>query len=138
MQNNQIKQILSEHGLKVTFQRYAVLQILTDTDSHPSADYILNELRKTHPTISTGAVYHILDVFVNKGIINRVVTENNTMRYDALTKKHHHVYLADNDEIVDYFDEDLTELIRNYLNKREIADFEIEDFNLQLIARKKA
>jgi Fur family peroxide stress response transcriptional regulator len=43
-----------------TRQRQAILEILRHTDSHPTADWVYDEVRKVIPNISKGTVYRNL------------------------------------------------------------------------------
>ena len=98
---------LNEKGLKVTPQRKAVLDAIISLNNHPTAENILDHIRKIHPNISSATVYKVLDVFVSNGLIRRVDTERDIMRYDAITESHHHIYCSDSDRIEDYKGEEL-------------------------------
>jgi Fur family peroxide stress response transcriptional regulator len=133
MNTAKIQNILAEHGLKITPQRYAVLNAVYRLGNHPSTDKIMEFIKKEHPNIAVGTVYKILEIFVANGIIKRVKTEKDIMRYDAVNEKHHHLYCSQSDRIEDYYDEELNNLLENYLKKKNIENFKIEDFKLQLI-----
>ena len=45
-----------------TKQREAILKVLRHTDSHPTADWIYDEVRKVIPNISKGTVYRNLKI----------------------------------------------------------------------------
>ena len=126
---------LVEKGLKVTPQRIAILEAIIQLGNHPTADNIIDYIRKKHPNISTATVYKVLDAFVACGLINRVVTERNIMRYDAIMESHHHLYFSDSDKIEDYKDEDLNRLLEAYFEKNNIPGFKIEDLKLQIIGK---
>jgi Fur family peroxide stress response transcriptional regulator len=126
---------LVEKGLKVTPQRIAILEAIFQLGNHPTADNIIDYIRKKHPNISTATVYKVLDAFVACGLINRVVTERNIMRYDAIMESHHHLYFSDSDKIEDYKDEDLNRLLEAYFEKKNIPGFRIEDLKLQIIGK---
>jgi len=101
-------------------------------DFHPDADEIMNVVQKTNPGISRGSIYNILDAFVDKGIVTRVKTEKGAMLYDIVEQNHHHLFDKDSGQIRDYFDEKLTLMIRQYLEKENIPDFVIEDVQLHI------
>ena len=126
---------LVEKGLKVTPQRIAILEAIFQLGNHPTADNIIDYIRKKHPNISTATVYKVLDAFVACGLINRVVTERNIMRYDAVMESHHHLYFSDSDKIEDYKDGDLNRLLEAYFEKNNIPGFKIEDLKLQIIGK---
>jgi Fur family peroxide stress response transcriptional regulator len=128
----QIKEKLVQSGLKVTPQRMAVLEAVYELDNHPTADMIIDHIRKVHPGVATGTVYNVLDVLVENSLIKRVKTDKDAMRYDGILDKHHHLYCTESDRIEDYFDEDLDHLLREYFRKKAITDFDISDIVLQL------
>jgi Fur family peroxide stress response transcriptional regulator len=131
----EFKQILTQHGLKVTPQRLAVLNALSILRIHPTAEHIIEYIRANNPAISLGTVYNVLDVFVAKNICKKVLTDNGIIRYDFQTEKHHHLYCAESNRIVDYYDHELDRLIENYFSDKKIPDFNIEDIKLQITGR---
>lgn len=130
-----ISAILTSYGLKVTPQRIAILQAVTTMNNHPTADKIAEYVRQNHPNIAIGTIYKILDTLVEKKIIRKVKTESDIMRYDAVKERHHHIYCTECDEIQDYFDEELDQLLENYFKTRRIPNFKIEDVKLQIIGK---
>jgi Fur family transcriptional regulator, peroxide stress response regulator len=132
---DQIKNMLSEAGLRITPQRLIVLEAVHKLNNHPTADQIMAYIRQKHPNIATGTVYKVLDILDEKGLIRKVKTESDFMRYDAVLEKHHHMYCADSERIEDYFDAALDELLEDYFDKKGIQNFKIEDIKLQLIGK---
>jgi len=133
-----VKEKLKEAGMKITPQRIAVLQALVDNHHHPSAEELIKIIRQIHPNISVGTVYQILNTLVSKKVIGKIETDDNVVRYDAIIEKHYHLYLDNKQKILDYFDDELTEIIMNYLNRNDkLKNMNIEDVNIQIIGRSK-
>lgn len=131
-----IKIKLKEAGMKITPQRIAVLQALMDNRQHPTADDLIKIIRKVHSNISAGTVYHILNTLVSKNVIGKIETADNVVRYDPTMEKHHHLYLNDEHEIVDFFDDELNGIIMDYLLKnKELDNIDIEDVKIQIIGK---
>lgn len=126
---------LNEKGLKVTPQRIVVLEAIVNLNNHPTADQIIEYIRKNHPNISVATVYKILEVLAVNGLVNKVKTEKDIMRYDAIMDSHHHIYYSDSERIEDYNDHELNELLELYFKKKKIPGFEIEDLKLQIIGK---
>ena len=80
-------------------------------------------------------VYKVLDVLVAKGLLSKVKSEKDSMRYDAITEKHHHLYSSDSEDIVDYYNDEINKILSDYFKKHNIPDFEIEDIKLQIIGK---
>ncbi|MBW6501747.1 MAG: transcriptional repressor [Bacteroidales bacterium] len=135
MPDNPAIVILTKHGLKVTPQRIAILEVILNLKEHPTAETICNHLRPGYPNLSIATIYKTLDTFAKKGIIRKVLSETDTMRYDGVAEKHHHLYSTDSGRIEDYYDEDLNKVIENYLKRKRIPNFTIEDFKLQLFGK---
>jgi Fur family peroxide stress response transcriptional regulator len=128
----EINQKLRDAGMKVTPQRHAILEAVTKLNNHPTAEQIIDYIRKEHPGIATGTVYHVLDVMLENGLVKRVKTDRDVMRYDAVLKNHHHIYCAESDRIEDYFDEDLDEMLKEYFRRKNLPGFEIDNIILQV------
>lgn len=135
METKEIRNHLMEKGLKVTPQRIAILEAITRLKNHPTAEQIIEFIRKNHPNIATGTVYKVLDTFTENGLIKRVKTEKDIMRYDAIVENHHHLYCSRSDRIEDYRDDNLNELLENYFKDKGIPGFQIEDVKLQIIGK---
>ena len=128
----QIKDKLVEKGLKVTPQRIAILDAIYTLNNHPTAEMIMGFLKDTHPSIACGTVYKVLDVLIEKKLIARVKTEKDIMRYDSITENHHHLYCSESEDIKDYINGDLDQLLSDYFMKNGIENFEIQEIKLQI------
>lgn len=135
MKAKDLSAILVEKGLKVTPQRTAVLDAILTLKNHPTAENIIDHIRISYPNISSATVYKVLDAFISYGIIRRVKTERDVMRYDAVMESHHHLYCSESDRIEDYSDDELTQLLAEHFRKKKIPGFVIEDLKLQVIGR---
>lgn len=135
MESKNIRDFLPRHGLKITPQRVAVYEAISTLRDHPTADHIIEFIRKNHPNIAVGTVYNTLETFVEKGLIVKVKTDGEAMRYDADLEKHHHLYSEDSRRIEDYYDEDLNRVIEDYFSKKKIPGFRVKDVKVQVIGQ---
>jgi Fur family peroxide stress response transcriptional regulator len=135
MNISDVKNKLTDKGLKVTPQRIAILEAITELRNHPTAENIIDFIRENHPNIATGTVYKVLDTFLEKGLIKKVKTDNDIKRYDAIIENHHHLYCKESDRIEDYFDDELNQLIEEYLINKKIKNFEVDEFRLQITGK---
>ncbi|NOX84665.1 MAG: transcriptional repressor [Chlorobi bacterium] len=134
MTKKEAEERLRKAGLRVTPQRVAVLLAL-DGSNHPTAELLIRKVRKKYSNISASSIYHILDTFIENGVINRVYIPGDVMRFDAVLEKHHHLYNRENNRIEDYFDDKLHDMVRNYLKTKPIPDFELEDIKIKLTGK---
>lgn len=133
MVNKTVIRILVDNNLKITPQRIAILEAIIGLDNHPSTDYLLQFLQLNFPHVAPGTIYKTLDLFVVKGIIKRIITDKDSVRYEAVHDKHHHLYCADSDRIENYYDEELNKIIDNHIKKKKIPNFKIKDIQLQIV-----
>lgn len=129
---NTYREKIAKAGLKVTNQRVAMLSIL-ERIPHPSADDVVQEFRKKRQNISIGTVYNTLETFVEKRLIRKLETEGGVVRYEISPDSHFHLYSRENERVEDYFDEELLILIRQYIDKKGIKNFAVNEIRLQLI-----
>jgi Fur family transcriptional regulator, peroxide stress response regulator len=75
---------------RVTRQKEAILRILSNTSSHPTADQIYVEVKKEIPSISKGTVYRNLKILQESGEITELVLNSALGRYEVKQKNHYH------------------------------------------------
>ena len=73
-----------------TKQKEAILNVLRNTDSHPTADWIYDEVRKVIPNISKGTVYRNLKNFGESGEISELNLSGTVSRYEGNIENHYH------------------------------------------------
>ena len=73
-----------------TRQRKAIMEVLRDVRSHPSADWIYDEVRKKLPHISKGTIYRNLNVLEDEGLIIELNVDGMAGRYEARQGNHYH------------------------------------------------
>lgn len=123
---------LRDKGLKVTPQRIAIYEAIVKLANHPTAENVIEYIKTNHPAISVGTVYKVLDSLVEIGLLKKVKTDKDIMRYDAVLSNHHHLYCAETDRIEDFEDEKLNKMINNYFKSHSIKNFKIQDIKLQI------
>ena len=127
-----IRNLISGKGLKVTPQRMRVLEAIYLLDNHPTAENILEYIRRNDPNIGYGTVYKVLETLVEHNLIVKVKTEKDVMRYDGILENHHHLYCKQCDYIEDYHNEKLDKLLTDFFHENEIDNFIIEDIKLSI------
>jgi len=87
--------------LKKTKQKEAILRVLKGTLSHPTADWIYNEVRKEIPSISLGTVYRNLKFLRERGEILELDLSGTLSRFDAIAEIHYHFRCESCDNVFD-------------------------------------
>ncbi|MEH1017215.1 Fur family transcriptional regulator [Micromonospora sp. CPCC 206060] len=78
-------------SLRVTRPRLAVLTALRD-HPHVDTDTVIALVRANHPTVSHQAVYDVLRVLTDAGLVRRIQPAGATARYESrVGDNHHHV-----------------------------------------------
>lgn len=124
--------MISSKGIKVTPQRMRVLEAVYQLNNHPTAENILDHIRKNDPSIGSGTVYKVLEVLVEKNLIKKVKTEKDVMRYDGIMENHHHLYCIQCDYIEDYNNEKLDQLLSEFFAENKIDNFVIDDIKVNI------
>lgn len=76
-------------------QRTAILQVLQDTDTHPTAEWVYRQVSLQLPNISLGTVYRNLSRLAEGGEIQRMEIGDGIDHYDFTTDPHDHFYCED-------------------------------------------
>lgn len=127
-----IKSQLKDLGIKTTIPRVVIYQSLMKFTHHPSAEEIYNSLQKKYPGVSLATVYKTLDLLVQNHLANKVVTDEDKVRYDPRTDSHIHLYCEKTKRITDYEDKELEQLIAVHLQNKGIPDFEIKQVQVNI------
>jgi Fur family transcriptional regulator, peroxide stress response regulator len=87
---NNVEARLREAELRLTPQRFAVLEYLTRAAGHPTADQIAAEINRRFPRASRATVYNALKALREAGLVREVATEEALTRYESNVEPHHH------------------------------------------------
>ena len=80
---------LQQAGMRLTHQRLAICSLLAETEEHPTAQIIYEQLHPEYPTLSLATVYNTLDVLIELGLVNSLGSAGDeAIHYDADTSPH--------------------------------------------------
>ena len=114
---NQLAENLKANKLKVTPQRLAIYNYLTNTKNHPTVETIYNDLKEDFPAMSLATVYKTVASLRDAHLIREFNISEDSNRYDANTDKHSHVICTKCHSIIDYYGNiDLNENIKDLEN----------------------
>ena len=116
--------------LKVSSLDDLIKKVVHSTNSHPTADWIYAQVRRTSPKISLGTIYRNLKQLTEEGII-RTIYDGNVTRYDWNIDSHHHLKCMECGDLIDIqlSNEDMTKSIRKEF------DFEVSDVEITLFGK---
>ena len=100
----------------MTKQRQAILNVIRNTDTHPTADWIYEQVRKTIPNISLGTIYRNLGILSEMGEIMELNFGSTYSRYDGNPQNHYHFCCSKCGQVLD-LDMALFSELSNYINE---------------------
>jgi Fur family peroxide stress response transcriptional regulator len=74
----------------MTAQREALLRLLSQTRTHPTADELFRKVRRQLPSVSHATVYRNLQELVRARLIATLERAGGPVQYDANPDDHHH------------------------------------------------
>ncbi|HDQ44346.1 MAG TPA: transcriptional repressor [bacterium] len=83
-------------------QRERILQLLRQTDAHPTADWVYENLKKEFPRLSLGTVYRNLGILVDQGVIHKIRSGSTFDRFEAKNTVHYHLICERCGKIADF------------------------------------
>jgi Fur family transcriptional regulator, stress-responsive regulator len=81
--------LLRQRGLRVTPQRLAILNAVSDRP-HATADGVADTVRREIGSISVQAVYDTLATLTDRGILRRIQPAGSSARYERRVGDNHH------------------------------------------------
>ncbi len=97
-------------------QRACIMEILSGTTSHPTANWIYDRVRQEIPKISLGTVYRNLSTLAENGEILRLDVGDGMDRFDANFHPHYHMYCKHCHQLMDLdipYDSTLNQMAEN-------------------------
>ena len=125
--------ILRDCGVQPTPQRIAVVNFILKTYKHPSADQVLENVKKECPTVSRATVYNTLNLLVKKGLLKTQVLKEGIVVFDPNLQRHHHFIDVESGMIYDIPWDALT-----ISGEKSLDEFEVSEFQVVLKGRKRS
>lgn len=139
MPNNQekFKALLRTNGLKVTNQRTAILEVLSNRPGrHLTAEEIYDYVRKEFPDIGLATVYRTIQLLSELNLIDKLNLDDGYVRYEIGSKNqedsshhHHHLICLECGNIY-AFQDDLLENLEDRI--KDTLGFEVSDHEVKL------
>ncbi len=96
-------------GYRLTLGREAILDVLSKTDDHLSAEDIYMKIHPKHPGVGLTTIYRTLDVLSNLGMVYKLDFGDGRARYEFAegpkgAHHHHHLVCTECGRVVEYTD----------------------------------
>ena len=82
--------ICKEKNIRPSYNRIRVFEYLDSNRIHPTVDDIYIHLKKDIPTLSKTTIYNVLNLLIEKGIVDSVNINLTETRYEVKEIKHSH------------------------------------------------
>ena len=102
-QLQQLRQLFSDAGIKLTHQRLEIFKELLSASDHPSAEHIHTRLHERLPTIAIDTVYRTLATFDQLGLVKKLHILNERTLFDINLTAHHHFICTRCKEVKDIY-----------------------------------
>ncbi|MEG2848481.1 MAG: transcriptional repressor [Bacilli bacterium] len=77
--------------MRYSVQREKILEFVTKSSEHPTADIVYKNLRREMPNLSLGTVYRNLTSLARIGKIKKITVANGSDHYDKTLENHYHI-----------------------------------------------
>ena len=115
--------VLNEAGHRRGGAREAVVDALSDHDCCLTAQELHDRLRESGRKVGPASIYRVLDLLVEKGLVERIDTGPGSARFEArqASGEHHHHLVCDDCGKVEAFADDALERAIHAVQEREGA-----------------
>ncbi len=126
-----LKAQLSEQGYKLTRQRQAVVEVVTQTHTRLSAAEVFVQAQRVCPDLGLTTVYRTLEILEQMGVIRRMHLDDGCEGFARAMAEHgHHLICNRCQETVEFEDCNLTALLKRVSAQ---TGFTIEQHWLELV-----
>ena len=126
MPYEKIKNILRQSNLRTTKQRIAIFDILFRQENWLfSADIVEKKCSESGVIISAGTIYNVLNDFYAKGLISKVMIDDDRSWFDTNTSDHFHVYDNKDGKLYDITPEDIGLSLPKTIKEDDVKKVEI-------------
>lgn len=111
-----------------TRQREVILEVLRGTKSHPTADWVYQEVRKEMPHVSLGTIYRNLKTLSEHGEIQELAFGSTHSRFDANPQSHYH-FICENCGVIEDLEMPIMPDLENEVEK--FGDYRVSSHRLE-------
>jgi len=94
--------LLIDSGVRPLRKRALIYNYLLNKGNHPNVETIYLDLIKKEPTLSKTTIYNVLNLLIEKNLVQMIKIEGTEMRYDADVSPHGHFKCASCGRIFDF------------------------------------
>ena len=120
-------------GLKMTGQRKVILNVLEQSDDHPSVEDVFARAKDIDSSVSMATVYRTLSLLDEMDLVIKHEFKEGFARFEVNEDHHHHLIDLETGDVIEFQSEKLEAI------KEEIAKelgYELIDHTLELYGRR--
>lgn len=102
-------------------KRQRIIEILASTDTHPTAEWVFEKLKKEYPSVSPATVYRNLKELSQEGVIDSVGTVREKEHFDACTEMHVHFVCRKCGKITDAKETEIPQSLKDGCEKMNFS-----------------
>jgi Fe2+ or Zn2+ uptake regulation protein len=121
----EIERAFEERSLRMTSQRFCIMEYLLRRHVHSTADEIYHAINRSDPRASRATVYNSLNALSRAGLVREISIDGKATLFDSNLHRHHH-FVCDHCgrvEDIEWFD--APKVSRTALGERRIREFEV-------------
>lgn len=131
---DKLAEALRSAGIRLTRQRVALLQVISEADDHPDANELHRRAQEVEDSVSLATVYRTLSVLEDKGVVQRHAFEGAPARFETADAPHHdHIIDLDSKEVLEFASPEIERLQKEIARK---LGYEVISHRLELYCRK--
>ncbi|WP_294954085.1 transcriptional repressor [Sulfurovum sp.] len=127
--------LLKENGLKATFQRVNILEVI-EKHGHMSVEDIYEEVTKVHPSLSLATIYKNIILMQENAILTEVPIAGKKSKYELAKADHMHFICTECGTVEDKMCLDQTDVIFHQLSEEKHFKLKQRQVNLYGICEK--
>lgn len=127
-----LEALCQQRGVKLTKPCRLVLSVLEEAQDHPSAQEVYKRASAKR-RVALATVYRILSRLAESGVLTRHVF-GGTMRFEAVARRHHHLFDVDTGHIVEIDDAQLATIVTDAADR---LGYRLIDFKLEVSGERK-
>ena len=122
------KHVLKQSGIRCTPQRIEIFRKVLQSEDHPDAVSIYEDIRKNVPSVSLDTVYRNLWLFIDLGLITTLGQRRDRLRFDRNVDSHHHFYCTQCGIALDFDSDEFNalQIPDNYQNIGAVVSSHVE------------
>ncbi len=131
-----LSQRMVSAGMKMTMQRKAIIQVLEESEDHPTVELVYERARKIDSSLSLATVYRTLSMLDELNLVQRHEfyghQSNKQSRFETKLEDHHHLIDVKSGAVIEFVSKDFEVLVKRIAAS---LGYELIDVHLELYGK---